>query len=203
MSGSTDGKTADTKGLPPELMQAVYAQLRELASLYLAGRRGTVLQATSLVHEAFIRLARSGGKQWEDETHFAAVAATVMRCVLVDEIRTRTRRGGTQGTAALDLPQRIGLDPGTDGSGEAQSCTSHNSSTLDLLALDEALTELARLSERQVRVVELRYFGGLSVPQTAEFLGVSTRTVENDWSIARAWLKRRLDGFCERREPEP
>jgi RNA polymerase sigma-70 factor, ECF subfamily len=184
MTVPSNGERKHQNGLPPDLIRSAYAQLRELASLYLAGRRGTVLQATSLVHEAFVRLARNEARQWESEAHFAAVAATVMRRILVDEVRARTcrRRGG--GWDRLEL-EDVADCGGSDGGG---SCP------LELLALDEALTDLAQLSQRQARVVELRYFGGLSTPQIAEVLGVSRRTVEGDWSIARAWLKNRIEG---------
>lgn len=166
---------AAAAALPP----AVYDELRELAALYMAGRRGTVLQATALVHEAFIRLARTGSDAWNDEAHFGAVAATVMRRVLIDELRRtgRAKRGGGRDRVTLEA-----ADPATD-----------VPPRLDLLALDEALTELAVLSERQARVVELRYFGGLTTPQTARVLGVSLRTVEGDWTVARAWLRARLE----------
>lgn len=166
--------------IPADLLPGIYDQLRELAALYLASRRGTVLQATALVHEAFVRLARSGSSAWNDEAHFGAVIATVMRRVLIDELRrsTRAKRGGDRERVSLEA-----VEPAAD-----------DAPRLDLLALDEALNELAVLSERQARVVELRYFGGLTAAQTAQALGVSPRTVESDWAVARAWLRARLEG---------
>ena len=131
-----------------------------------------------MVHEAYLKLANQTGGRWKDRTHFLAVAATAMRQILVDHARSRVaaRRGGGC--------QRITLDeavlPSTD-------------RDVDLLALDEALERLARLDERKARVIELRFFAGLSVEETGAALGVSPITIKRDWSMARAWIERELE----------
>lgn len=136
------------------------------------------LQPTALVHEAFLKLVDRDAVEYADRGHFLAVAATAMRQILIDHARTRgaAKRGGDRRRVALE-------DAPVNGAGADQ---------LDLLALDEALTRLAALDGRQARVVELRFFGGLSVKETGEALGVSPRTVELDWRMAKAWLSRAL-----------
>jgi RNA polymerase sigma factor (TIGR02999 family) len=135
------------------------------------------LQATALVHEVYLRLADKDRIQWRSRAHFVAVAATLMRRVLVDHARAvrAEKRGGR--AARISLDAALAELPTSD---------------VDLLALDDALARLARLDERKARVVELRFFGGLSVEQAAEVLGVSPRSVESDWSVARAFLRREL-----------
>jgi RNA polymerase sigma factor (TIGR02999 family) len=157
----------------------VYEQLHRLAEGYFRQQpRGHTLQPTALVHEAYLKLANQTGGRWKDRTHFLAVAATAMRQILVDHARSRVaaRRGGGC--------QRITLDeavlPSTD-------------RDVDLLALDEALERLARLDERKARVIELRFFAGLSVEETGAALGVSPITIKRDWSMARAWIERELE----------
>lgn len=158
------------------LLAEVYDELRALAEGYLRGERpGHTLQPTALVHEAFLRLAAQDPSRWKGSAHFIALAATVMRRVLVDHARRRgaAKRGGQRQRVTLaDL-----------GSGEPE---------VDLLALDEALTELATLSARQVRVVELRFFGGLSLDDVADQLEIAPSTAALDWRMARAWLNQRL-----------
>jgi RNA polymerase sigma factor (TIGR02999 family) len=164
---------------PAALTEAVYAELRALASYFLQRERaGHTLQPTALVHEAYLKLADKTRINWRSKAHFVAVAAEAMRRVLVDHARSfrADKRGG--GRARIPLEAGI-LAPGTE---------------VDLLALDDAINKLAALDARHARVVELRFFGGLSVEQAAEVLGVSTRTVEADWSLARAWLRQEIGG---------
>jgi len=164
---------------PDDLLPVVYDELRRLAARYLRGQRGGhTLQPTALVHEAYLRMAKGGALPLDDRTHFFALAARAMRQVLVDHARRRAavKRGGDPERVTLDDTLEIGRG------GEEKR-------RLDLLALNEALE---RLSPRQCRVVELRYFAGLTIAEAAESLGVGTRTVEDDWALARAWLQRRL-----------
>jgi RNA polymerase sigma factor (TIGR02999 family) len=156
----------------------VYDKLRELAGHYMRyERRDHTLQPTALVHEAYLRLIDGSLVDFEGKTHFFAVAARQMRRVLVESARARkaAKRGG--GARKLTLDDTLAVTQ--DG-------------LLDALALDEALERLARESSRQSRVVELRFFGGLSVSETAEVLDVSEGTIKGDWRVARAWLVREL-----------
>jgi RNA polymerase sigma factor (TIGR02999 family) len=158
-----------------ELLPLVYNELRTRARRAMRSRRnGDTLQPTALVHEAYLRLVDQRNQAWEGRTHFFAVAAMTMRRVLIDHIRQRQRakRGGEAVRVTLTGANIPGAEPDTDA-----------------LALAEALERLANVSERQARVVELRFFGDLSVDETAEVLGVSRRTVELDWTFAKAWLK--------------
>lgn len=161
-----------------KLMPLVYEELRRLARHYMRQERsGNTLQATALVHEAYLRLVQQEEVDWQGRAHFIGVAAQLMRRVLVDYARGRARlkRGGGAVKEPLeDVAAVSGLPPA------------------ELLALDEALTRLAQLDPRQSRIVELRYFGGLSVEETAEVLGISAKTVKRDWSFARAWLRSEL-----------
>lgn len=160
------------------LMALVYEDLRRRAAGYLRRERGGhTLQPTALVHEAYLRLVEQDRVVWQNRAHFLAVAASMMRRVLVDHGRRQKawKRGGA-GT-------RVTLD---------DSFSRVAPRGIDLLALDEALTELAALDEQQERIVELRAFGGLSVEETAEALGISPATVKRHWSFALAWLQRRL-----------
>jgi RNA polymerase sigma factor (TIGR02999 family) len=161
------------------LLPLVYDELHGLAVRHLARQRaGHTLQPTALVHEAYLRLARRDDAEWAGKAHFLAVAAKAMRQILLNHARDRAaaKRGG-------DL-RRVTLDPGLVSTGERD---------VDLLALDGALERLARLSERQARVVELRFFGGLTIAETARVLGVGTTTVEDDWFVAKAWMARELE----------
>jgi RNA polymerase sigma-70 factor (ECF subfamily) len=160
------------------LMPAVYDELRRLARHYLRRERpGQSLQATALVNEAYLRLKKDKRQPWQNRTHFFAIAATSMRQILVERARARNaaKRGGEQ--------VRITLDDAVAAGGEK---------SLDLLALDEALARLAGLDPEQARLVELRFFAGLSIEESAEALGVSPATVKREWTMARAWLKREL-----------
>lgn len=161
------------------LFPAVYVELRRLAQHYLAHERaGHTLQATALVHEVYLRLIPQADATWEDRGRFVAIAAHLMRQVLVEHARGRARlkRGGAQ--------ERVPLDDAVAGPWDDFARWED---------LDRALDRLAQLDARQAKVVELRYFGGLSVEEAAHVLGVSPKTVKRDWSVARAWLRRELD----------
>jgi RNA polymerase sigma factor (TIGR02999 family) len=162
-----------------KLMPLVYDELRALAARYLgAERRGHTLQPTALVHEAFMRLVDQSRVDWKGRTHFYAVGAEAMRRILIDHARARGRgkRGGDW--------QRVVLD---------EADTPQNMRDIDLVALHDALEALAALDEQQARIVELRFFGGLTVEEVAHVLGVSKRKVEGDWTHAKAWLRSALD----------
>ena len=166
-----------------ELVPLVYGELKQQAERYLRREKvGHSLQATALVHEAYLRLVDQRRIQWQGRTQFFGIAAQLMRRVLMDHARTRhaEKRGG----ADVSLVQP--LDEATAAAVPASG------GDVDLLALDDALTRLAALDPRQAQVVELRYFSGLGIEETAEVLGVSPATVKRDWTMARAWLKREL-----------
>jgi RNA polymerase sigma factor (TIGR02999 family) len=161
------------------LVTLLHRELRAVARRLLRSEpAGHTLQATALVHEAYLKLVDQRRVSWRDRAHFLAVAAGIMRRILVDGARRRhaQRRGG--------LAQRVELDD------ELPAFAGHDAQ--DVLEVDQALTELARLDPGLARVVELRYFGGLSVEEAAEALGVSRATLHRDWAMARAWLHRRL-----------
>jgi RNA polymerase sigma factor (TIGR02999 family) len=162
-------------------MPLIYDELRRQASRYLRKERSNhTLQTTALINEAYLKLIDQREVEWQNRNHFFAIAAQAMRRILVDYARERKRdkRGG----AAENLPLE-----------EAAFAVSPEKS-VDLVALDEALNRLAKLDERQARVVELRYFSGLSIDETAEILGVSNVTVRRDWDFAKAWLHSQLTG---------
>jgi RNA polymerase sigma-70 factor, ECF subfamily len=163
-----------------QLTPLVEAELRRLARGYMAReRRGHTLQTTALVNEAFLRLTDARKIRWQDRAHFLGISARLMRRVLVDHARSRgyRKRGGGV--------ERVTLDEGVVTSPEP---------TLDVLALDRALEALAAVDVRKSRVVELRFFGGLSVEETAEVLHVSSDTVKRDWRLAKLWLLHELEG---------
>ena len=171
-----------------KLMPLVYDELRRLAHRQMARERpGHSLQATALVNEAYMRLVNQNEVRWQNRAHFFALASQVMRHILVDYARNRHRakRGGGG--------QQVSLDEAMIVSGERAA---------ELVALDDALNELAAIDPRRSRVVELRYFGGLSVEETAEILDVSAITVMRDWNAAKAWLYRAIDntGSKQRRD---
>ena len=160
------------------VMDYVYSDLKRRASAYLRGERaGHSMQTTGLVHEAFIKLRDKREIEWADRNHFFAVAAQAMRRILVDHARTRNRekRGGGVDDLPLDDARLVAF---TD--------------RVDLVALDEALKELAVFDERQSRIVELKYFGGMTTEETAEVIGITPVTVKREWNIARAWLRQKL-----------
>lgn len=161
-----------------ELTPAVYDELRRLARGQLKGERaGHTLDPTALVHEAFLRLGDYDQISWQDRAHFFSIASMTMRRVLVDYARRRraAKRGGSAVAVTL-----------------AESRTPGDSVDVDLIALDEALSQLGQQDPRQCRVVEMRYFGGLTHEEIAEMLGVSLATVNRDWRVAKLWLRRAL-----------
>ncbi|MCI0389559.1 MAG: sigma-70 family RNA polymerase sigma factor [Acidobacteria bacterium] len=161
-----------------QLIPLVYAELRRMARRYMGQQpAGHTLQTTALIHEAYLRLVGQEEKRWENRAHFFGVAAQAMRHILMDYARTqnRAKRGGGAQQVSLDEVLTI--------------CAERSA---ELVALDDALTELAKLDERQSKVVELRFFGGLTEEEIAEVLKVSPRTVSGDWSLARSWLLREL-----------
>jgi RNA polymerase sigma factor (TIGR02999 family) len=162
------------------LLPLVHEELRRLAHREMARERaGHTLQTTALVNEAYMRLVDVARVQWQDRAHFFAMSARLMRRILVDHARARgsLKRGGAATRVALD--EAIPVAP---------------ERAADLVALDDALQALAAVDERKSRVVELRYFGGLSVEETAEAVGVSPETVMRDWKLAKSWLLRELAG---------
>jgi len=161
-----------------QLIPAVYQELRRMADHYLRGEdSGHSLQPTALVHEAYLRLIDQTKVEWQNRAHFFGVAAQMMRRILIDHAKAkhRVKRGGTAVKVMLD---------------ENVNFTRERAS--ELLALDDALQSLARMDERKSRIVELRYFGGLTVEETAQVLGISDKTVMRDWNLAKAWLYREL-----------
>ncbi len=174
----------DPAGAPAAaLIEDAYLELRRLADAYVRREQARTVQATELVHEAYLRLAKDSSPVWTDRTHFLAIAAISMRRLLVERARARgaSKRGGRQVQVTLDEQLLVGGGPDT-------------SDALDLVALDAALVRLATLDPRQARIVELRYFGGLSVEETAAALSISPATVKRHWTVARAWLLRELQG---------
>ena len=171
-----------------ELLPSVYAELRRQARRAMHREAaGHTLQPTALVHEAYLRLVGQQSMQWESRTQFFAIAAQVMRRILVDHARMRRRgkRGGGLTPVTLsevDAGDVTAVSPGTDGSVAG----------IDALDLDDALTRFAELDPDKARLVELRYFAGLSIPEAAAALGVSVGTVGREWAVARAWLRRDL-----------
>lgn len=165
-----------------DLMPLVYEELRRQAARYLRKERaGHTLQTTALIHEAYLKLIDQKNVRWQNRAHFFAIAAQAMRRILVDYARERKRE--KRGGANENLPIE-----------EAAFAVSPEKS-VDLVALDEALTRLAKFDERQARIVELKYFSGLSIDETAEVLGVSNATVRNDWTMAKAWLRLEIRGI--------
>ncbi len=168
------------QGALEQLMPLVYAELRRLAKRYMRNERaGHTLQTTALIHEAYLRLIDTRQVRWQNRAHFFAISARLMRQILVDFARERgyKKRGGGARRVPLDEARVIG-----QGRDEA------------LVAVDEALSALAGIDARKSQVVELRFFGGLSVEETAEALKVSPETVRRDWRLARSWLLRTLSG---------
>jgi RNA polymerase sigma factor (TIGR02999 family) len=169
-----DGQNAALETLLP----IVYDELRRVAHHYLQGERpGHTLQSTALVHEAYLRLAVQQPLQLQNRAHFFAVAAQLMRQILVDYARNR-KAAKRRNDCKIALDEAVELPQKRD---------------LDVLALDEALKELARLDSQQARIVELRFFGGLSIEETSDVLEISPARVKRDWATARAWLYREMD----------
>lgn len=171
------------------LMAAIYQDMRRLALSHMKGERAShTLQPTALVHEAYVKLIDQRNSDWKDRLHFFAVASRIIRRILIDHARERQalKRGGALARLSISGPDIAA--PERD---------------LDLVALDEALIDLAALDEQQARIVELRYFGGCTVDEVAELLGVGKRTVDRDWQVARAWLFDRLEERDEGGVHEP
>lgn len=169
---------AEAKG---QLLEALYRELRGIAFRLLAQERGDhILQPTALVHEVFLKLVDQTSIGVRDAAHFKAVAARSMRQVLVDYARSNSaaKRGGQRHRLTL--------------TGAAIAEAAANVNAIDLMALEEALVELARMDERKAHVIELRFFGGLSIEEAADELGVARATVSDDWKVAKAWLAARL-----------
>lgn len=161
------------------LMPLVYEEMRKIARRYMVRQRPDhTLQTTALVNEAYLRLIDSSKVKWQNRAHFFAISAQLMRRILVDFARARMnqKRGGGVQKVVLDEALTISAEP-----------------SAELVALDDAMNELAAIDKRQSQIVELRYFGGLTEEETAEVLDISTRTVRRDWSLARAWLYRQLN----------
>jgi RNA polymerase sigma factor (TIGR02999 family) len=172
----SDGDEAALAALVP----LVEAELRRLARVYMAReRQGHTLQTTALVNEAYLRLVQVQDVRWQGKSHFLGIASRLMRRVLVDHARRRAFRKRGGGDANVTLDEAMAISP----------CPN-----LDVVALDRALGALAALDERKSRVVEMRFFGGMSVDETAEALHVSTDTVKRDWRVAKLWLLRELEG---------
>ena len=166
--------SAGDENAPEKLLPLVYQDLRNLARVYLKQERSDhTLQATALVHEAYMRLVDWEKVSWQNRAHFFSVAATVMRKILVDHARRRQaeKRGGGP---------KLSLDEAVSFAAEGE---------VDLIALDDALLNLERIDARQAKVVELRFFGGLTIEETAEALRISPATVKNEWAFAKAWLR--------------
>jgi RNA polymerase sigma factor (TIGR02999 family) len=162
------------------LLPIVYDELRRLARHYLRHERGDhTLQSTALVHEAYMRLAGQDPPQWQNRAHFFGIAARLMREILIEHARAQkaAKRGG--GALRLTLDEKVAFV---------------NQPDVDLLELDRALTELAGFDEQQSRIVELRFFGGLTIEDTSEVLGIAPATVKREWITARAWLYRSITG---------
>jgi RNA polymerase sigma-70 factor (ECF subfamily) len=162
------------EGAASKLIPLLYDELRRLARGYMRRERPEhTLQATALVHEAYIRLVNESPVNWQGRSHFVGIAANVMRRILIDHARghLRAKRGGNQHPVSLD--EALVFSP---------------AKSAELLHLDEGLKRLAEIDPRQSKIVELRFFGGLSVEETAAHLGISPKTVKRDWSVAKAWL---------------
>jgi RNA polymerase sigma factor (TIGR02999 family) len=174
---------AGDDGALAQLVPLVFDELRRLARRHMRSERaGHVLQTTALVNEAYVRLIDLSRVQWQDRAHFFAMASRLMRRILVDFARAGAakKRGGDHHIVPLEPDLVIGEAPDAD-----------------LVALDDALNALAKVDERKSRVVEMRFFGGLSIDETAESLGVSPETVARDWRMAKLWLLRELSGKGE------
>lgn len=161
------------------MVEDVYSELHRIAAGYVRHERAKSVQATDLVHEAYLRLARDASPRWHNRSHFVAIAAIAMRRLLVERARARVaaKRGGAQVQVTLEDGLLINDD---------------QTALIDLIALDRALTDLAAVEPEQARIVEARYFGGLTVEETGEALGISPATVKRHWVIARAWLIRAM-----------
>jgi RNA polymerase sigma factor (TIGR02999 family) len=165
------------------LVPLVYEELRAVAHAHLLGERtGHTLNTTALVHEAYIRLVDIRQVTWQDRAHFCGMASRAMRRILIDHARARLREKRGGGAIHVSLDDSVGLPA---------------ERAVDLIALDDALSKLETLDERQARFVECRFFAGLTLEETAEALGVSLATAKRDWTLCRAWLNREMSGSTE------
>src|SRR5689334_15791586 len=165
---------ARQEGALDDLLPVIHGELRRQAASHLRREKANhTLQPTALVNEAFLKLVDQRGVRWQNKAHFFGVAAQAMRRILIDHARTRRRikRGGVQHAVTLD-----------------EGMLAEQARSIDVMALDQALTRLAAIDPRQARVVELRFFGGLSVEETAEVMALSPATVKREWAMAKAWL---------------
>jgi len=165
------------------LVPQVYDELHRQAHRYLRGERvDHTLQTSALINEAYLRLAGQRDVEWQNRTHFFGIAASIMRRILVDYARTqqRVKRGGNEPNLPLDMALSIVAE------------MTNEQTRIDLILLNDALDKLAEIDERQARIVELRYFSGLTVEETAEVLEISEMTVKRDWNVAKAWLRREI-----------
>jgi RNA polymerase sigma factor (TIGR02999 family) len=181
-----------------ELTALLYRELRSLAQRHLRRERPNhTIQRTALVHEAFVRLVSQQSVDWRSRAHFFALASTLMRRILVDHARARlsSKRGGGMPVLSLDEltnpPDEEDAPAPSDVESIAGSSDDGDSDE-DIAAIDEALTRLAAIDARQVQIVQMRYFGGLTIEETAQALEISDATVKREWAVARAWLKREL-----------
>ena len=165
------------RGALDRVLATLYQELHTMARRQLAGQHGHTLDATALVHEAYLKLIGRREAQFDDRAHFFALASRMIRRVLIDAARARAsaKRGGGAPVAPFDEMLMVSRQP-----------------PADVLALDDALNALTRIDRRKAQVVELRFFGGLTVEEAAEVLGVSSETVKRDWKLAKAWLRREL-----------
>lgn len=173
------------------LWPLVYDDIRRMAGRQIANERGGhTLQATALVNEAFIRLAGERAFQWQRREQFLSLAAQIMRCVLVDYARQRNAQRRGDGAKRVSIHDTWAAQE----VGQIQAMDAFHDESVDVLAIDEALTKLQKVDEPQGRIVELRYFGGLTLEETASVVGISLASVKREWAMARAWLRRELAG---------
>jgi RNA polymerase sigma factor (sigma-70 family) len=179
-----------------ELTGLVYQELRSLAQRHLRRERPNhTIQRTALVHEAFVRLVNQQSVDWQSRAHFFALASNLMRRILVDHARARlaSKRGGGAAAVSLDeLMAPLDAEDAGHASNIPEPQAFDGETDDDVAAIDEALTRLAGMDARQARIVEMRYFGGLTIEETAHALEISDATVKREWTLARAWLKREL-----------
>jgi len=178
LNADTSRATLDT------LLPLVYDELHRQAHRYLRGERSNhTLQTTALINEAYLRLVGQKSVEWQNRAHFFALAANMMRRILVDYAKTKTRhkRGGNEEAVPLEDALSVAAE------------TTEEAVKIDLIALDRALDKLAAKDERLARIVELRYFSGLTVEETAEVLKISAMTVKRDWNVAKAWLHKEIN----------
>ena len=185
ITGLLNALNDDNRGeVLDSLIPFVYKELHMQAHRYLRGERANhTLQTTALINEAYLRLVEQKDVRWQNRAHFFGLAANMMRRILVDYAKTkyRAKRGGKDSDLPLEEALLVAVE------------TTNEAAKIDLIVLDEALNKLALKDEQEARIVELRYFSGLTVEETAEVLGISTMTVKRDWNVAKAWLRREIN----------